>query len=457
MPARHQGLLRLFIACALPLLALQSAAAADWQLEKVVELSRHGIRPPTAGNREAIEAATGRPWTEWTTHDGELTGHGYAAVVNKGRAEGQHYRQLGLLQAGCPTAESIYVRASPLQRTRATARALVDGAFPGCGVAIHYVSGDADPLFQTDKFAATQTDPARQLAAVKEKAGDLAQRRQALAPTIQLLKQAVCQADKPCPIFDTPWQVEQSKSGKTTISGLSVMANMVETLRLGWSENLPLSQLAWGKITRAVQITALLPLLTENYDLSNDVLYTAQKRGSVLLNAMLDGVKPEANPNVRWLLLVAHDTNIAMVRTLMNFSWQLPGYSRGNIPPGSSLVLERWRNAKSGERYLRVYFGPGPRRPASSADAGRAAPDAASGVASAGLPSDRCRYAVSLPGGYYRPRSAYRPIIRPGGSHGPAVAARCLSGPGKTFFSVPGTTSVIRCPAQTPRRRPAPG
>ncbi len=328
MPARHQGLLRLFIACALPLLALQSAAAADWQLEKVVELSRHGIRPPTAGNREAIEAATGRPWTEWTTHDGELTGHGYAAVVNKGRAEGQHYRQLGLLQAGCPTAESIYVRASPLQRTRATAQALVDGAFPGCGVAIHYVSGDADPLF-TDKFAATQTDPARQLAAVKEKAGDLAQRRQALAPTIQLLKQAVCQADKPCPIFDTPWQVEQSKNGKTTISGLSVMANMVETLRLGWSENLPLSQLAWGKITRAGQITALLPLLTENYDLSNDVLYTAQKRGSVLLNAMLDGVKPEANPNVRWLLLVAHDTNIAMVRTLMNFSWQLPGYSRG--------------------------------------------------------------------------------------------------------------------------------
>ncbi len=356
MPARHQGLLRLFIACALPLLALQSAAAADWQLEKVVELSRHGIRPPTAGNREAIEAATGRPWTEWTTHDGELTGHGYAAVVNKGRAEGQHYRQLGLLQAGCPTAESIYVRASPLQRTRATAQALVDGAFPGCGVAIHYVSGDADPLFQTDKFAATQTDPARQLEAVKEKAGDLAQRRQALAPTIQLLKQAVCQADKPCPIFDTPWQVEQSKSGKTTISGLSVMANMVETLRLGWSENLPLSQLAWGKITQARQITALLPLLTENYDLSNDVLYTAQKRGSVLLNAMLDGVKPEANPNVRWLLLVAHDTNIAMVRTLMNFSWQLPGYSRGNIPPGSSLVLERWRNAKSGERYLRVYF-----------------------------------------------------------------------------------------------------
>ncbi len=251
MPARHQGLLRLFIACALPLLALQSAAAADWQLEKVVELSRHGIRPPTAGNREAIEAATGRPWTEWTTHDGELTGHGYAAVVNKGRAEGQHYRQLGLLQAGCPTAESIYVRASPLQRTRATARGAggwrlprLRRRYPLCQRGCRSPVSDR----QVRRHANRPRPPAG--GGEKEKAGDLAQRRQALAPTIQLLKQAVCQADKPCPIFDTPWQVEQSKSGKTTISGLSVMANMVETLRLGWSENLPLSQLAWGKITR---------------------------------------------------------------------------------------------------------------------------------------------------------------------------------------------------------------
>lgn len=165
------------------------------------------------------------------------------------------------------------------------------------------------------------------------------------------------------------------------------------------------------------------------------MLYTAQKRGSVLLNAMLDGVKPEANPNVRWLLLVAHDTNIAMVRTLMNFSWQLPGYSRGNIPPGSSLVLERWRNAKSGERYLRVYF-----RAQGLDDLRRLqTPDAQHPMLRQEWHQPGCRQTdvgtlCPFQGGYYRPRSAYRPIIRPGGSHGPAVAARCLSGPGKTFF-----------------------
>ncbi len=188
-----------------------------------------------------------------------------------------------------------------------------------------------------------------------------------------------------------------------------------------------------GKITQARQITALLPLLTENYDLSNDVLYTAQKRGSVLLNAMLDGVKPEADPNVRWLLLVAHDTNIAMVRTLMNFSWQLPGYSRGNIPPGSSLVLERWRNAKSGERYLRVYF------QAQGLDDLRRlqTPDAQHPLLRQEWHQPGCRQTdvgkLCPFGGHHRAGSAYRPVICPGGSHGPAVVAGVCPGP-ENFF-----------------------
>ncbi len=343
--------------CALLLWMAQAAAQPTYQLEQVVELSRHGVRPPTPGNRKEIEAATQRPWTLWSTRDGELTGHGYAAVVNKGRWEGEHYRQLGLLTAGCPQPQDIYVRASPLQRTRATAEALADGAFPGCGVPVHRVAGEADPLFQTDAFAATATDPAQQLAAVTAKAGDLAARQRALQPAIQALKQAVCLSGAHCALFDQPWQIRQSKSGHAYIAGLSVMASMAETLRLAWSENLPLSQIAWGHITRSAQITAILPLLTANYDLSNDVLYSARKRGSILLDTMLNHIARDvAKPNARWLLLVAHDTNIAMVRTLMGFSWTLPGYARGNIPPGGSLVFERWRDNASNQRFLRVYF-----------------------------------------------------------------------------------------------------
>ncbi|ORM79506.1 3-phytase [Pantoea deleyi] len=336
-------------------LASPAAQAATYQLEKVVELSRHGVRPPTPGNRKEIEAASEQPWTQWSTADGELTGHGYSAVVNKGRWEGDHYRQLGLLTPGCPEASQVYVRASPLQRTRATGAALTDGAFPGCGVPVHSVAGDADPLFQSDKLAITHGDPALELAAKQQKAGDLARLRQQLQPAIQQLKAAVCAPGRACTFFDQPWSIRQTRSGGSYVYGLSAMASMVETLRLGYSENLPFDQLAWGHITSAAQITALLPLLTANYDLSNDLLYLAQRRGSILLNALLESIADDDSPT-RWFILVAHDTNIAMVRTLMGFSWQLPGYARGNIPPGSSLVLERWRDTRSGERFLRLYF-----------------------------------------------------------------------------------------------------
>ncbi|WP_289367891.1 histidine-type phosphatase [Pantoea stewartii] len=347
--------LRVVALCALWFVAGSLYAAPEYQLEKVVELSRHGVRPPTPGNRQETEAATGQPWPRWSTADGELTGHGYSAVVNKARWEGDHYRQLGLLPAGCPDATALYVRASPLQRTRATAEALVDGAFPGCGVAVHTVTGDVDPLFQTEKLPFARIDPQREMEEKRRVAGDLAQRQQQLQPAIQALKQAVCAANRACPFFDRPWQLKQTKSGSVYVEGLSTLAAMVETLRLGYSENLPFARLAWGHITSAQQITALLPLLTASYDLSNDVLYMAQRRGSLLLQRMLDAIQGN-DPDVRWVLLVAHDTNIAMVRRLMGFEWQLPGYTRGNIPPGSSLVMERWRDTQSNQRYLRVYF-----------------------------------------------------------------------------------------------------
>lgn len=339
----------------LALFALPGHANSHYQLEKVVEISRHGVRPPTPGNRKEIEAATERRWPQWQTADGELTAHGYAAVVNKGRWEGEHYRQLGLLGAGCPDAQHIYVRASPLQRTRATADALLTGAFPGCNVKVHHVEGESDPLFQSEKLPFAQLDPAKEYAAIAARAGDLAVLQQRLQPAVQQLKQAVCAAD--CTFFDRPWRLKQTKSGSTYVQGLSVLASMVETLRLGWSEHLPDHQLAWGNITAASQISTLLPLLTANYDLSNDVPYIAQKRGSILLDAVVKSLENSPDtPDTRWLLLVAHDTNIAMVRTLMPFTWQLPGYARGNIPPGGSLVFERWRDIRSNTRFLRIYF-----------------------------------------------------------------------------------------------------
>ncbi|KHS98234.1 3-phytase [Pectobacterium brasiliense] len=346
----------------------QAQAQDRYQLEKVVEVSRHGVRPPTESNTTALESGTAREWPQWVTREGELTGHGYAATVLKGRYEAEYYRQQHLFTSGCPTEQQIYVLASPLQRTRATAQAYMDGMFPGCGVATHAVEDEKqDPLFHGDKMGIGTLDPERAKATVLEAMGDdlnIAYER--LKPSIELLKQVVCEADKPCPVFDKPWAIKQDKDGSTSISGLNTLANMSEVFLLEYSENLPQAQVAFGHVRNAQDLIPLMAPMTAKYDFTNDVPYIAQRGGSLFMQqiaqALAQGTQEAQDmsqgepPAVPYLLYVAHDTNIAYLRTLLQFHWQLPGDTADNIPPAGSLVFERWRDTTTQQRFLRIYF-----------------------------------------------------------------------------------------------------
>lgn len=348
--------------------AAQARAQDRYLLEKVVEVSRHGVRPPTESNTTALESGTARQWPQWVTREGELTGHGYAATVIKGRYEGEYYRQQHLFASGCPAEQQIYVLASPLQRTRATAQAYMDGMFPGCGVTTHAVEDEKqDPLFHGDKMGIGTLDPEQAKAAVlKAMGGDLDLAYQRLKPSIELLKQIVCEADKPCPVFDKAWALKQDKDGSTSISGLNTLANMSEVFLLEYSENLPLAQVAFGHVHSAQDLIPLMAPMTAKYDFTNDVPYIAQRGGSLLMQqiaqALAQGTQVEQDttqgepPTAPYLLYVAHDTNIAYLRTLLQFHWQLPGDTADNIPPAGSLVFERWRDTTTQQRFLRIYF-----------------------------------------------------------------------------------------------------
>ncbi|MEQ9893521.1 histidine-type phosphatase [Pectobacterium aroidearum] len=346
----------------------QAQAQDRYLLEKVVEVSRHGVRPPTESNTTALESGTAREWPQWVTRDGELTGHGYAATVLKGRYEAEYYRQQHLFASGCPTEQQIYVLASPLQRTRATAQAYMDGMFPGCGVATHAVEDEKqDPLFHGDKMGIGTLDPERAKAEVlKAMGGDVNIAYQRLQPSIEQLKQIVCKADKPCPVFDKPWAIKQDKDGSISISGLSTLANMSEVFLLEYSENLPQAQVAFGHVRNAQDLTPLMAPMTTKYDFTNDVPYIAQRGGSLFMQqiaqALAQGTQEEQDtaqgepPAAPYLLYVAHDTNIAYLRTMLQFHWQLPGDTTDNIPPAGSLVFERWRDTTTQQRFLRIYF-----------------------------------------------------------------------------------------------------
>src|SRR5437899_1411598 len=105
---------------------------AELLLERVVMLSRHGVRAPTMSN-DTLAQFSSRPWPTWPTPIGYLTPRGKALA----KLMGAYYRAMltrrGLFTADdCPSPGLVHVRADLDQRTIATGVALLEGLFPNC-------------------------------------------------------------------------------------------------------------------------------------------------------------------------------------------------------------------------------------------------------------------------------------------------------------------------------------
>jgi hypothetical protein len=129
-------------------------------LERVVMLMRHGVRPPTKP-QVAPEGMADREWPTWSTGFGELTQHGYDAVRLVGAWDRTHWAARGLIPTdGCPSQDTVAVAASAKSRTQDTARALLEGLAPGCGIAVAFPAGaDEDFEFHPLETGYTRDDP----------------------------------------------------------------------------------------------------------------------------------------------------------------------------------------------------------------------------------------------------------------------------------------------------------
>lgn len=352
---------------ALPLLAADPAHAAGerYTLEKVVMLSRHGVRPQT--DTEKLNKATGRQWPEWNVEDGHLSGHGYAGMVNQAAYQIASWRRAGLaLGPACPPAGAVFAWASPLQRTRATAQALLDGMFPGCGLAAGHTRNRYDPLFQSVDMGLAKPDKALARQQIMARMGGSEAAAAAhYQPDVERLRAAVCADDtQACAFLHEPWKLVEKENGFALKGPLSPGANIGETIRLQYSEGLPLSQVAFGHAANAKQVAALMALHAAKYDLISDTPELARHGGTLLMAQLATALKqgtpleqPAAKtPAPRLTLFIGHDTNIAQIHTMLNMNWALGEYPPNDIPPGGSLVFERYRDKRSGQRLVRLAF-----------------------------------------------------------------------------------------------------
>ncbi|MDG3440232.1 histidine-type phosphatase [Nitrospirillum amazonense] len=358
-----------------PVRADTTASASHEVLERVVMLSRHGVRSPTKGLAE-LRRLSDQDWPAWPVDRGILTPHGADAIRQLGLYLGAQYRRRGLLAAdSCPAENSIFVWGdSGDQRTRASAQALAEGLAPGCGLKAHGLAPDSpDVLFDAASGGACPMDADEATKAViAANGGDIATVPASVAPALAALVQVV--APKACAPGATPASAcfatgpakVVDKGGEVKVDGpLARGAMLAESIFLEYVQGMPADQVGWGRAGTPQALAAILPVHDYQADLTRRTPYIASHNGALLARQIVAGVTggavaaPLAPPlapvpaGARLISILGHDTNLSNVAGLLGLDWTLPGQP-DKTAPDTTLAFEVSRDTATGKRYVRV-------------------------------------------------------------------------------------------------------
>jgi 4-phytase/acid phosphatase len=130
-----------------------------------------------------------------------------------------------------------------------------------------------------------------------------------------------------------------------------------------YTNGFPIEQVAWGRVTDAADVKAVLALHKAYYDVTLRQPAIAQPNASQILNqvslALREGTpiaQPGGPPAAKLVLIVGHDTNIATMQATMGVQWSLPGYPDNDTPPGGAYVFERLRDTDTGALSVRLSY-----------------------------------------------------------------------------------------------------
>lgn len=346
---------------------VQPALASSWTLDKVVSLTRHGVRPQT--NTEKLNKATNLNWPSFDVADGNLTGHGYAGMLQQGAYMLAQWQEQGLkISNHCPSEDQFFLWSSPSPRIKATGKAIADGMFPGCGVMPLSVSGENGPLFELYDLGEAHPDKNVMKKQIMERMGTPEQAAAHYKESVDLLRNTVCAKDKPsCEFLDKPWGVKFKESGKPQLKGPGEFgATIGETIRLQYSDNMPIADVAFGHGVDAKSVKALMAMHAAQYHLALDTPEFAAHSGSLLMRQILSALTAGTHLAKQWpgdvrlerplVMLLGHDTNIAEIQTMLGLEWELPDYPANDIPPGATLSFARFHKAGSDKEFVRVRF-----------------------------------------------------------------------------------------------------
>jgi len=360
---------RLAAAIGILIAALPAQASAAPALERVVLVSRHGVRAPTQ-TLAALDAATGREWPAWPVGPGELTPHGAKALGRMGDFLRGVYVREGLMPAqGCAAAGAVQVWADGGDsRTRLSGEILANALQPSCGVAAaHGPDGAKDPLFDAVETGVCPVDTLKAVAALAVQTHDSAdlirpEDRKALDALQAIVAPYGC-ADRRGPCLAGPSAVAPGKAGAKLTGPLALASTWSENLLLEYAEGFPLDQVGWGRAGSPAALAAILPAHDRAAALLRQTPYLAAHNGAVMARTVLDLLEgqaptdphaPPLSPNARVTVIAGHDTNLSNLAGVFGLSWTLPDEPDATAPD-TVLAFELWRDGAVATVRIVVY------------------------------------------------------------------------------------------------------
>jgi 4-phytase/acid phosphatase len=346
--------------------AAQTNAAA--QLERVVIVERHGVRPPTKAPEELAKFAE-QAWPQWSVKPGELTAHGAQAIALMGGALQRYYEKKGLVGAApCPAGVFVWSDSAD-QRTRASGDAVLHGM--GCTTpSAHRDAGQEDTLFDPIAAGVCSAAGAEAIAATEKRLSTVLSANRARYDQARKTMQAIltpggCGKDgqRLCLIGDGTDTVVV-KNGEARLEGpLSNASGLTENLLLEYSEGMPLSEVGWGRAAGKLDSVLTLHNLYADVIRRNPVF--AARRGSLLAQQVLDllngkqssfqGAAPVPS-DAKLVVFLGHDTNLSNMSGFVDTAWSLPGQP-DHTAPGAAIAFELWRKADGAKVVtVRVFY-----------------------------------------------------------------------------------------------------
>jgi len=344
-----------------------------WQMERVIMLSRHGVRSPVQTPEELARFAAS-PWPTWPVPPGDLTPRG----AQLGHQMGQFYRVIyggrGLIEEDdCPRPGIVVIWADYDKRTEFSALATLGGLYLRCLNPILKHQTDLskpDPLFHPQPSPSCPMDAASNRAAVMARiGGDFSSVLKEYAPQFTTLQSTLCPpgvaaAGQACGLnVDAPAIVPDPRGGVVMKGPITIGASASEIFMMESAQGMPANQVAWGRLPQS-GIYDVLKVHRLHADLMEKTKPIAQQKGSNMLaqivTSLRDGHNFPGAPNiaepVRFGILLGHDTNVLNIAGLLNLGWQIKGFQDNEVPPSSALAFELLKEVGTGKRYVRITF-----------------------------------------------------------------------------------------------------